>query len=561
MDASTRGVIPTSQVSELLQTLVKALRAFQMYLPNNPIHQRATQNVQAAFRPIWTHAAELRLTIAETDILWEEEVVYSQVSKSESLAWGLHKDGLRELVFRPGCEDDEIVRFLLTVNRARFLAADAGDDLLTLLWEQEYLSIEYRFTEMFGDGDMDFGDPAQRAAQAEVLASPQERQAQVRDESPVRPKGVVDPDDFDSTLYFLDEQEIGYITAAMEKEYGRDVRAVALHSLFDIFEFEADPKIREEIAGILDVLFPNLLNRGDFNLVAMVLRELRVMAARAPLLRPAEQARLQSFEGKLSEPAIAQQLLQALDEGRGAGFSGGVTEVLKELRPSALETLVAFLPNTQSPEVKKLLEQTIDRIAAAGPQEVQRLLRQPDSPALEGVVRLCGRLQLQPAIAALADTLEHPDPGIRVAAVEALIAIGTPGALTQLEPAIDDDDRTVRLAAVRAVTQRGYKGALKKIEAVVAGKDVEKLDLTERMAFFEAYGTIAGASAVDQLVGMLVPRGLFRTKMAPETRACAAVALGRIRTEAAREALRRCADDKDLVVRNAVSRALRSQPQ
>lgn len=561
MDASTRGVIPTSQVSELLQTLVKALRAFQMYLPNNPIHQRATQNVQAAFRPIWTHAAELRLTIAETDILWEEEVVYSQVSKSESLAWGLHKDGLRELVFRPGCEDDEIVRFLLTVNRARFLAADAGDDLLTLLWEQEYLSIEYRFTEMFGDGDMDFGDPAQRAAQAEVLASPQERQAQVRDESPVRPKGVVDPDDFDSTLYFLDEQEIGYITAAMEKEYGRDVRAVALHSLFDIFEFEADPRIREEIAGILDVLFPNLLNRGDFNLVAMVLRELRVMAARAPLLRPAEQARLQSFEGKLSEPAIAQQLLQALDEGRGAGFSGGVTEVLKELRPSALETLVAFLPNTQSPEVKKLLEQTIDRIAAAGPQEVQRLLRQPDSPALEGVVRLCGRLQLQPAIAALADTLEHPDPGIRVAAVEALIAIGTPGALTQLEPAIDDDDRTVRLAAVREVTQRGYKGALKKIEAVVAGKDVEKLDLTERMAFFEAYGTIAGASAVDQLVGMLVPRGLFRTKMAPETRACAAVALGRIRTEAAREALRRCADDKDLVVRNAVSRALRSQPQ
>jgi HEAT repeat protein len=42
-----------------------------------------------------------------------------------------------------------------------------------------------------------------------------------------------------------------------------------------------------------------------------------------------------------------------------------------------------------------------------------------------------------------------------------------------------------------------------------------------------------------------------------ETRACAAVALGRIKTPEAREVLQRAVDDKELVVRNAVSRALR----
>ena len=45
---------------------------------------------------------------------------------------------------------------------------------------------------------------------------------------------------------------------------------------------------------------------------------------------------------------------------------------------------------------------------------------------------------------------------------------------------------------MRVVGARGYKGALRRVEAVVMGKAVKELDLTEKMAFFEAYGAIAG---------------------------------------------------------------------
>ena len=51
--------------------------------------------------------------------------------------------------------------------------------------------------------------------------------------------------------------------------------------------------------------------------------------------------------------------------------------------------------------------------------------------------------------------------------------------------------------------------------------------------------------------------GLLKLKESSETRACAAIALGKIRTAEAREILTQVADDKDLVVRNAVNRALR----
>jgi HEAT repeat protein len=83
------------------------------------------------------------------------------------------------------------------------------------------------------------------------------------------------------------------------------------------------------------------------------------------------------------------------------------------------------------------------------------------------------------------------------------------------------------------------------------------MDLTEKMAFFEAYGAIAGASALKPLSALLLERGLLRMKEPPETRACAAIALGRLKLPEARDVLQRASEDKELVVRNAVNRALR----
>jgi len=92
---------------------------------------------------------------------------------------------------------------------------------------------------------------------------------------------------------------------------------------------------------------------------------------------------------------------------------------------------------------------------------------------------------------------------------------------------------------------------------VVLGKSEREIDLTEKMAYFEAFGAIAGPGAVPTLQSMLLSRSLLGYRASADTRACAATALGRIRTPDSRAALQKAVDDKDLVVRNAVSRALR----
>jgi HEAT repeat protein len=549
------AVLPASQVAELIAVVVKGLRAFQMYMPNNPIYQRAIQNIRACFVPIWAAVEELVLKVAETEFIWEEQVVYRQLNKSESLAWGLFKDGMRMLTLRRGAEEEELIRLLTTINQARYLPHDAGDDLPTLLWAHEFRFIEYRFIDIFaGEG---VGAVPQSSGGIQDGQSAAERRARVAEEAPPQPKGVVDIDDFDSTLYFLDEGEISYLARELEEEYQRDIRGSALNVLFDLTELNVDASVRDEILRILEQLFPNLLNARDFRSAAGVLRECKLLRERTVGLRPEQGQRLDGFVAKLSEPAIVGQLLQSLDEASNLGVDAHAAEVLRELRASALEPVVSWLPNLSSEPLRKMLEDVVDRLANTYPVEVQRILKLPDSPALLGMVGMCGRLGLGQAVPGLAETMAHPDPAVRMAVIQALGQLGTPGALTVVDKAIEDRDRGVRLAAVRAAGSRGYKGALRRVEAVVLGKALKDMDLTEKMAFFEAYGSIAGVNALKPLTAILLERGLLKMKEPPETRACAAMALARIKTAEARDVLQRAADDKELVVRNAVNRALR----
>ncbi len=557
-------LLPQQQVEELLRTLVKGLRAFQMYLPNNPIYQRAIQNVRAAFLPIWGAGLDrLVLQVVETDLVWEEQVVYHQPNKSESLAWSLFKDGMRVLTLFPGVEEEEIVRFLDIVQRSRTLSSEAGDDLLTLLWEQEFGFVQYHFTEFIPDSGVPSVSGEGAYSQAGptdpnvVAAQQQETRGKVEEEAP-RKSGVVDIEDFDSTLYWLDDAEIRAIGEAIDQEYKQDLRANVLGVLFDILEQRPEDWARSEVIGTLESYLPHLLNAGDFRSVAVVLRETRLLVHRPELFAPQHREQLDLFTGQLSDPGVLQQILQSVSEAHTPPTEEDLGELFRELRPAGLETVLVWLPRLPAASaIHKLLASAADRLAETTPQEVLRLLRLPQSEALPAVIALCGRLKLQAAVPGLADTLAHESAAFRLAGVQALDAIGTPAALQALEKTVDDTDREVRIAGVGAMGRRGYKGALRRIEPVVQGKLQRPIDQTERNRFFEAYAMIAGAGALELLGTLLSAGGLFKRKEPVDVRAAAALALGRLRSAEARAILERYKDDKELVVRTAVGRALR----
>ncbi|HZK77757.1 MAG TPA: hypothetical protein VFC35_02535, partial [Gemmatimonadaceae bacterium] len=139
---------PVSLVSELMRAFAKAVRAYQLYLPNNPMHARAMDAVKAAFAPVWAETDSITLQVTESDLRWFGRVVLEEEERtSDSIPWLFFKDGVRELGFRRGFEDAEMLILLMLMQRARLASAE-DDDLLTLLWEHDFTSLQYKYMDL-----------------------------------------------------------------------------------------------------------------------------------------------------------------------------------------------------------------------------------------------------------------------------------------------------------------------------------------------------------------------------------------------------------------------------
>jgi len=554
LDAGQELALPPAQVEELLLALAKAQRAHQLYLPNNPVYQQAIEKLRNLFRTIWEATDDLFLDVSESELRWEGNPVYSVPNKSESVAWVLFKDGVRSLVFKPGVEQDEIVGFLDVIHRARTLQAEDNDDLLTLLWEKDFQRIQYQFQDISADaGTMQLPveeeiQPAQTSSQAVQRA--------VEEEAPPR-AGIVRTEDFDTTLYFLDEREIEFLRASVQQEYAQDLRRNVLGMLFDVLELQPYPTVRAELISILESFLPYLLGAADFAAVAYVLRESKAVLARARELLQEHREALEALPGRLSEEQTLSQLLQSLDEATVHPSAEELTELFSELRGEALPTLFAWLPKLATARVRDVVEVAVQRLAVANASTVVMAVQSQDPAVALEAIRIAGKLRLQAAVPGLAQALVHAEPVIRVATVQALSEIASPAAVQALEKALDDEDRDVRLASVRVIGLHKSRSALPKIQEVVQGKSVRGADLTEKMAFFEAYGSLVGDAGVHVLDGILNSGGFLKRREDPQTRACAAMALGRVGTPVARASLEKALQDKEPLVKNAVARALR----
>src|SRR5437868_10153815 len=543
---------PIVYVTDLLKAFVKAVRATQMYLPNNPMHARALDAVKEAFTAVWQHTDELILQVVETRLDWEGRVVLDEQERtSDNVVWLLYKDGIRELTMLKGFELEELAVFFNLLQRVR-KATDDDDDLLTLMWEREFVTLQYRYVDLA----QDFGpgvESMERAEQKEKILSPAQAEAGLESTQ----SSIAKLDDFDSTLYFLDDRELEYLEGEIKREFSADLRPAVIASLLDTFENQKDPTVREEICGLLDYFLLILLSTAQYRTAAYLLRESGVTAHRAPEVLDPQKQRLTQLNELMSDPKPLGQLLQALEDSPLRAPQHELDELFGILQPRALETILSWIGRSTNQQLKMLLEVAAGRLAASNSAELIRLIGSDDEAVVLEAIRRAAALKSPAAVPALGKMLTVGEADMRLAAVTALNDIGSAGAMQMLERALTDEDREVRVAAARAIGARRARAALPRIEAAIKGKDLRDSNLTEKMAFFEAYGLLSGDAGVALLDGVLNAKGFMGKKDDSEFRACAAMALGKINTAKASDSLSRAAGEKDVIVRNAVSKAIR----
>lgn len=550
-------------VEEAFRALSKAFRAWQLYLPNNPMRERALDAARSSFAAcLAEEGGALRVLVREGEFVVDGHVVHRELDRpTDGIPWILYRDGVRELTLHAGFESEALTPLLQILQRARQAAPD-DDDLVTMLWVADLDTLHYRFvdvggvpdatalsTHRTGSGQFDAGDYGARPGVGVAAA-----------ESPLLgegPPGVLRVEDFDSTLYFLDARELAYLQDEVRSEFGQDPRRAVLATLFDIIELRREDDVRAEAIEHIESTMIDLLAGGAYELTAFALREARITASRSEALSTVLQQRLVALADRLSDHAVVAQLLQAVDEGSRAPGAETLEALVAELRGSALSPLLAWLAQSPVGAARGSVERAVMRLAEQHTAELVRLIEGHDGSVALGAMRLSAQLRTPAAVPSLARVLRSADVSLRLDAVLALSAIGSTGALQALEPVLDDEDRDVRVAAVRAVATHRYQAALPRLTRALARKELRSAERTEKTVLFDAFGTICGDAGVPTLDAVLNARSLLGPRESTEMRACAARALGLVGTRLAADALRKSVDARDAVVRNEVSRALR----
>jgi hypothetical protein len=551
------------EVHDFFTSLDKAVRARRLYAANNPAYQAFLASVRSTITGLWDGAFSLSVVVEENGFRWNDQV-FAAGEGRETLSFQFYKDGIRGLTFLPGFEA-EVERFLDVLARARHIDHTSADDMVTLLWEQEFGSLLYNYVDALAEGlDIPQAEPLKLGnieltlVSADITGSDQSQAmppAVQNGEPPVAQQ--ISRDDFEETLYFLEPGELDYLRNELAKEMERDIKADVLNALFDRIEDQM-PKRQTEILGICRQMLPAYLSSGDLRSASKILIELNGVLEARDVLGPAQATEAQEIFAELSDPAVLNQLLRSLEEGAIDPGGDELAIFLRYLKPVALAPLIRAVETTRIAELQLRLRAAIEGLGRAHPQMLIELLKSDDETVAVGAAHLTGQIALTQAVPQIASLLKHTAGAVRRAAVEALVLIKSGAALDALQGALEDSEREVRIAAARGLGSLRYQPARARLEQVLQGKIVRDADLTEKIAFFEAFGAVANAESVAMLDKMLNGKSLFR-KESPELRACAAMALGKVGTPASRAALERAHDDQNPMVRNAVHKAMRQE--
>ncbi len=137
----------------LVQVLVKTLKSLLLYPKNNPIPKEFKRKLHQSFCDFLDSNDELRLEVRHSQMLCQGKMVYEDNDREEGMAYALYKDGVRELIFVKGVDQEELSQFLETIELS-LKSPDLEDDLVTLLWEKDFDHIKYLVVDDLLDVDV-----------------------------------------------------------------------------------------------------------------------------------------------------------------------------------------------------------------------------------------------------------------------------------------------------------------------------------------------------------------------------------------------------------------------
>lgn len=548
-------------VTQLLRSLDRASKNVRTFGHQNSVAKKFFDQFYSELLNHVERYNALTFIVQREGLFFKDTSVYNSQAgeSSENFAFKLYSDGIRELTFHQGIEQDDVLFFFDALWDTSGTSGNEDDDIVTRLWSRNLPTLS-----------IVTADEVMKLSEVDDVLTPQGKAneegslREILDEANAKNakegKGDQPRKSRLSTSvmgYEVTQEEMAALARDIAEESSRDSILYLLDILTAVLSSERSPELLNKLFEIYEGILRSLFQGGHWNIVEHVLGLLSEAEAVRPDLTETHKQKLQGMFDQLGSHdliTLMQQYFNTTEKPR----TEGLENVLLMMKPSALPALCTLLGDLEHPAHQGLIANALVELAKDAPDIVVKHLTDRRPTFVRNLLGIITRWNNPKLAESVEKILRYPDPLIRREVIRTLAGLKPSGSAAKLIPLLNDADEGVRLATLKPLLTGHYTATFSLWEPIVNAENFNDREPAEKRNIFHAIRVTAGDDAVPYWTTLLTEWGWTNRKKREDLALLAVDALGKLGTAAALAALETGSKKGTAAVKHACATAIAS---
>ena len=486
-----------TSASNVIRSLTKAIKAYKIYLPNNPLHRKFFDQLKESMDDHLAEFGDLDLIIEQFIIKLEGATIYENEEAKESLAFKLNSDGIISLTFSEGLHEDEISAFLEIIGKERPYETD--DDIVTQLWTENLSHISYIVAddtdaEVDGTG-IGNGREASKEQQKDIKSEYSDMSTEPPPPSPMK---------IPQSILSLSADEIAWLKRIKDFEETRKPVDDVINIITAILSSPLELSLFNDFMEVTTDLTIDLIKSGE---VACSLELIYFISG----LEKNEHMTADHRELiKLTKSKLfSKDMIVALEK---------IVDSTDKIEPRQLKTLILMfgrdavrpiinlLGETSKKDMRKAIIEGLVEIGRNIPEEFFPCLKDDRWYLVRNAVLILRLIENPIAVKEVRRLISHSDLRVRKEVLLYLQSVSDESSMEAITKFLGDENDSIKKRALKLLVEQRHKPAFKTISMTIKSEDFEERELAEKKLFLEAFAELGQEEAIPTLKEMLTTK-------------------------------------------------------
>ena len=499
--------------AEIITSLQRARKNLRIYPENNPIYMRTVEETYRKTMEFFEFGDSLELRIQRNEFMFGDEEVYSGTGQEENFALFFFRDGLRSLTFKSGLEQEELLNFL-NVVAVDLDREEVEEDMVTLLWEKDFLNIKYKVDDSVLVEDENF----QKEAEEKVKETPtDEGVMQQAQEAPPEEEETVP-----ITPMPISDEDLKQIARDIE-DYGKGNLDKLTDIVFDMLYASGGIEEFKDVVRIIQNSVEHSASNNDLRGAMKIFQRVK------DVIRKTKSENVGKTLNEVLRLAGSDSLMKIIGE-RLDAKDGIEDEDFKEyvgmLSANAIPRMIALMGDLQTIQGRK---KAIKALTFIGKRDIGALakgLKDQRWYVVRNIVLVLRETKDKNALAHIVRALAHEEPRVRREAVKGISDLRGLKYIDRVVQLLYDPDHGVSIAAALALGRLRNKVGMDALQARITDKNLLEEDSSLLKKYFEALSFFKYEDVIGFLEDILKKNPFFGRAAYNELKASAIYCLG-----------------------------------